>query len=292
MLPRHWRQTWPRWLKARLALPPTSGAAIHFLGGSSGDADDSVDKGFPAIGADTSVIFVWAMRFSWQLTAQGALNFLGNADDDELELGGAMLRATPCMAPALACLADTGALSMRTMIRASFGSQAPNTFTPSRLRRCPFAGWLPRFKPGKTDSASANAWFARVAPAATTSMKPCPWESTAVMPMATWKTWATAVTWCRGAHLWTMRSSPRRLPCLPPMTASMRTARRSADEHQVKAGIKIPSADWPTRSSTPRKSSVGSASASGRIDHLAFAVTGDWKDPGWGLFHSRAAIQA
>jgi hypothetical protein len=63
-------------------------AGYYFLGGSSGDADDDDLKGdFPAIGADASVIFGAGDAFLLQGTAQGALNFLGNADDDQLELG-------------------------------------------------------------------------------------------------------------------------------------------------------------------------------------------------------------
>ena len=60
----------------------------YFLGGSSGDADDSgIAKDFPAIGADASVIFGVGDAFLLQGTAQGALNFLGSADDDQMETG-------------------------------------------------------------------------------------------------------------------------------------------------------------------------------------------------------------
>jgi hypothetical protein len=63
-------------------------AGYYFLGGSSGDADDDELKGdFPAIGADASVIFGAGDAFLMQGTAQGALNFLGSADDDQLETG-------------------------------------------------------------------------------------------------------------------------------------------------------------------------------------------------------------
>lgn len=61
----------------------------YFLGGSSGDADDDdLDKGFPAMGADASVIFEAGDAFLFQGTAMGALNFLGSADDDQMEIGG------------------------------------------------------------------------------------------------------------------------------------------------------------------------------------------------------------
>ncbi len=60
----------------------------YFLGGSNGNADDSnIAKDFPAIGADASVIFGAGDAFLLQLTAQGALNFLGSADDDQMETG-------------------------------------------------------------------------------------------------------------------------------------------------------------------------------------------------------------
>lgn len=60
----------------------------YFLGGSNGDADDSGNKeDFPSAGADASVIFGLGDEFFLQGTAQGALNFLGNADDDQLEFG-------------------------------------------------------------------------------------------------------------------------------------------------------------------------------------------------------------
>lgn len=60
----------------------------YFLGGSSDDADDSgLDKGFPSMGADASVMFGLGDSFLLQGTAQGALNFLGGADDDQMEDG-------------------------------------------------------------------------------------------------------------------------------------------------------------------------------------------------------------
>ncbi len=60
----------------------------YFLGGSGGDADDSgLDEDFPTMGADASVIFGAGESFLLQLTAQGALNFLGSADDDQMESG-------------------------------------------------------------------------------------------------------------------------------------------------------------------------------------------------------------
>jgi hypothetical protein len=63
-------------------------AGYYFLGSSSGDADDDDLKGdFPAIGADASVIFGAGDAFLLQGTAQGALNFLGSGDDDQMESG-------------------------------------------------------------------------------------------------------------------------------------------------------------------------------------------------------------
>lgn len=60
----------------------------YFLGGSNGDADDAdLKNDFPAIGADASVMFGVADLFLLQGTAQGALNFLGSADDDQMEAG-------------------------------------------------------------------------------------------------------------------------------------------------------------------------------------------------------------
>ncbi|MCC7482523.1 MAG: hypothetical protein IT541_13460 [Hyphomicrobiales bacterium] len=60
----------------------------YFLGGSSGDADDSDNKGdFPSAGTDASLIFGASDAFLLQLTGQGALNFVGKADDDQMELG-------------------------------------------------------------------------------------------------------------------------------------------------------------------------------------------------------------
>lgn len=60
----------------------------YFLGGSSGDADDDDNKGdFPSAGADASLIFGVGDEFLLQATAQGALNFIGNGDDDQMETG-------------------------------------------------------------------------------------------------------------------------------------------------------------------------------------------------------------
>jgi hypothetical protein len=60
----------------------------YFLGGSNGDADDDDNQeDFPAMGADASVIFGVSDEFLLQGTAQGALNFLGSADDDQMESG-------------------------------------------------------------------------------------------------------------------------------------------------------------------------------------------------------------
>jgi hypothetical protein len=60
----------------------------YFLGSSGDDADDSgLDKDFPSMGADASVIFGAGDAFLLQLTGQGALNFLGSADDDQMESG-------------------------------------------------------------------------------------------------------------------------------------------------------------------------------------------------------------
>lgn len=60
----------------------------YFLGSSSEDAADSgLDKDFPSAGADASVMFGVSEDFLLQLSAQGALNFLGSSDDDQVEAG-------------------------------------------------------------------------------------------------------------------------------------------------------------------------------------------------------------